>query len=106
MWVKSVADIKTHLYPVQDSLKKYIELPQPVLIRPGYSYSIGVSVGYSYRFPIQIWQKKMQLESGIILEIEDNWDKFDDESNFQKDDDEVYGIISKLNLTKFCLPQF
>lgn len=72
-------------------------LPQPILLRPGFSYTICLGpFPCEHQYRTHLLKRKMRLSADAIIEIRDNDDGDDDVDN-DDDDDDTFGLISELN---------
>lgn len=79
-----------------------ILLPQPILIRPGFLYSILFGpFPCEHQYRTQLLKKKMRFAPNIIIEVVDGLDHGDDDDNDDYDDDDddgdAFGLISEFH---------
>lgn len=101
-----------HMDAVLKFDETHIALPQPILIRPGFLYSIcfgAFANGYAFR--AKLFKQKLRLEPDIIVKFhdepafDDSDEDTDDEGDSSEDaDDTAYGFLSQLNFNNFYLP--
>lgn len=73
-------------------------LPQPILIRPGFLYTICLGpFPCEHQYRTQLLKRKMRLTANATIEIHDNQDN-DAHSDYEdEDDDDAFGMISELD---------